>query len=178
MHRDGDAFFESLGEIVALEQPRDGVLRAQRDQFLKRERLQPLAIEADLGFHRIENFENLRFVGFRVAVDFVACHRRAGDIAARRIADQPGHVADQKDDGMAQVLKVLHLAQQDGVAKVQVGRGGIKAGFHPQRTVVLQGGGQALAQIFFANQFGEALFQVRQLLLNRRKWQSPPIVEA
>lgn len=33
---------------------------------------------------------------------------------------------------MPQVMKVLHLAQQDGVAEVEIGRGGIEAGFDAQ----------------------------------------------
>ena len=152
-------------------------MRAQTDHVFKLQRSEPFAVEADFGFRRIENLENLRLVGFGVAVDFFARHGRAGDVAAGGIADQAGHVSDQEDDRMAQILKMLHLAQQHGVAEVQVGRGGIEARFHAQRTAPC-GGGQALAQVFFANEFGETLLQVRQLLLNRRKWQSPPIVEA
>ena len=34
---------------------------------------------------------------------------------------------DDEDDRVAQVLEVLHLAQQDGVAQVEVGRGGVEA---------------------------------------------------
>ena len=34
---------------------------------------------------------------------------------------------------MAQILEVLHLAQQDGVAQVQIGRGGVEAGLDAQR---------------------------------------------
>jgi len=113
--------------------------------------LQPIAIETDLGLHWVEDLEHLRFVGLGVAVDFIACNRRPGDIAAGWVADQPGHVANHKDDGMAQVLKVFHFAQQDGVAKVQIGRRRVEAGFHAQGAIVLQGRGQALAQIFFTN---------------------------
>ena len=49
------------------------------------------------------------------------------------IADQPGHIADQKNNGVAQVLKMFHLAQQHGVAQVQIGRGGIETGLDAQR---------------------------------------------
>ena len=66
-----------------------------------------------------------------------ARHRRAGDVAAGRIADQAGHVADQEDHGVAQILEVLHLAEQDGVAQVQIGRGGIEAGLDAQRAALL-----------------------------------------
>jgi hypothetical protein len=36
----------------------------------------------------------------------------------------------RKYDGVAQILEVFHLTQQDRVAQVQVGRGRIEAGFH------------------------------------------------
>ena len=59
---------------------------------------------------------------------------------------------------MAQILKMLHLAQQDGVAQMQIGRGGVEAGLHAQRaTGSARGLYQALAQILFANDLGKAL---------------------
>ena len=84
-------------------------------------------------FSRIEDLEDLRLVGFGVLVDGLARHGRARHVAAGGVADHAGHIADQEDDGVAQVLEVLHLAQQDGVAQVQVGRGGVEAGFDAQR---------------------------------------------
>ena len=77
-----------------------------------------------------------------------------------------GHVADQEDDGVAEILKVLHLAQQDGVAQVQVGRGGVEAGLDAQRPVGLGGEDQPLAQIFLANDLGHALAEVSKLFVD------------
>ena len=85
------------------------------------------------------------------------------------IADHAGPFADQKNNGVAQVLKVLHLAQQHGVAQVQIGRGGIEAGLHAQRTAGLGGFGEARFQILFADDFREAFFQIRQLFGNGGK---------
>ncbi len=48
-----------------------------------------------------------------------------------RIADERGEVADQEDDRVPHVLKVLELAHQNGVAEMQVRRGRIEAGLHP-----------------------------------------------
>ena len=79
---------------------------------------------------RIENLEDLRLVGFGVGVDLLARERRARGDAARGIADEAGEVADEEDDGVAHVLKVLELADEHGVAEVQVGSGGIEPGFH------------------------------------------------
>ena len=72
--------------------------------------------------------------------DLLARHRRTRDVAAGRIADQAGHIADQEDDGVAQVLKMLHLAQQDRVAQVQVGRGGVEAGLDAKGATFGSGG--------------------------------------
>ena len=83
------------------------------------------------------------------------------------IADQPGHVADQKDDLMPEILKMLHLAQQNRVAQVQVGRGGIEAGLDAKRTAVGCGLLQALAQVFLANELGQAFLDVGELFVHR-----------
>ena len=91
-----------------------------------------------------------------------------GRVAVRPdgIADQAGEVADEEDDGVAHVLKVLELADEHGVAEVQVGRGGIESGFDAHG---LAGGErllEALAQVALANDFGRALAQVGQLLVD------------
>ena len=86
--------------------------------------------------------------------------------AARGIADEAGEVADEEDDGVAHVLKVLELAHEHGVAEVEVGGGGIESGFHAHG---LAGGERfldALAQVALANDFGRALAQVVQLLVD------------
>ncbi len=86
-------------------------------------------------------------------------------IAAGGIADQAGHVADQEDDAVAQVLEMFHLAQQHGVAQVQIGRGGIEAGLHAQGTAGLGGALQAFPQILLANDFGEAFAEILHLFV-------------
>ncbi len=94
---------------------------------------QPLGVVANLGLLLVENLEDLRLVGFGVGVELAAAERRAGGVAARGVADEAGAVADEEDDGVAEILEVLELADEHGVAQVQVGRGGIKAGFDAQR---------------------------------------------
>ena len=49
VHGDGHALLVALGEIVALQDARHGVLGAQPDHVQVLQRLQPLAVEADLG---------------------------------------------------------------------------------------------------------------------------------
>ena len=64
---------------------------------------------------------------------------------------------------MPHVLEMFQLAHQHGVPKMQVGRGGIEAGFHAHG---LAGGErllEALAQVALANDLGRAFAQVGQL---------------
>ena len=60
---------------------------------------------------------------------------------------------------MPHVLEMFHLAQQDRVAHVKIGRGGIETGLDAQRAAELE----PLRKILLANDLGEAFFQVRQL---------------
>ena len=125
--RDRLLFREALVEVVALEHLRDGELRRQPDDAFGAELAEPLAVEAHLGLVAVEDLEDLRLVGLGVGVDLLARERRARRVAAGRIADQAGEIADQEDDRVAQVLEVLQLADEHGVAEVQVGRGRIEA---------------------------------------------------
>ena len=71
----------------------------------------------------------------------------AGDVAAGGVADECGRVADEKDDGVAELLKVAQLAHEHGVAQVQVRRGGVKAGFDAQGTAGFAALFKALAEV-------------------------------
>ena len=67
---------------------------------------------------------------------------------------------------MPHVLKMFELADEDGVAEVQIRRGRVEAGFHAQR---LAGGTrflQLLAQLGFANDFRRAFTNVGELLVD------------
>ena len=87
-------------------------------------------------------------------------------VAAGGVADHPGHVADQENDGVAQILEVLHLAQQHGVAQVQIGRGRVEAGLDAQFAAGFGGLDQAFAQVFFADDLRHAFAQVGELFVD------------
>src|SRR5262249_47039318 len=140
----------------------DRVAGAEVDHVIKTQPAQPLAVEPDLRFPGIEDFEDLRFVRFRIAIDLLARERGTRDVAAGGIADQAGHIADQEDHGVAEILKVLHLAKQHRVAQVQVGRGGVESGFDTQRTADLE----ALDEVLLADDFGHTFLEVGDLLGN------------
>ena len=130
---DGLLFLEALVELVALEHLRDGEVGGEADHALEAELVEPLGVEADLGLVAVEDAEDLVGVGFRVFVDLLAGQRLAGDVAAGGIADERGEVADEEDDLVAEILEVLELAHEHGVAEVQVGRGGIESGLDAER---------------------------------------------
>src|ERR1019366_8243985 len=76
------------------------------------------------------------------------------------------HVADQEDDGVAEVLEVLHLAEEHGVAQVQVRRGGVEADFNAEFAAGLGGLNEGLAQVFFADNLRHAFAQVSELFVD------------
>ncbi len=101
-----------------------------------------------------------------MASSWLAAERRAGCVASRGVADESGAVADEEDDGVAQILKVLELADEDGVAEVEIGRGGIKAGLDAQGLAALQGLFEALTQIALTDDFDRTFAEVGQLLVD------------
>ena len=82
----------------------------------------------DLGLYGVENLEDLRLVGLGIAVDLFAAKRLARDVAAGGVADQCSRIADEEDDGMSQRLEMTQFSDEDGVAQMQVRRGGIESG--------------------------------------------------
>ena len=71
---------------------------------------------------------------------------------------------------MAQILKVLQLAHQDRMAKMQIGSSGVEARLHAQRFTRLPGRLQALAQVSNPDNLSRPLLQVSKLFLNREKF--------
>ena len=78
----------------------------------------------------------------RVRVDLLAGEHRPGGRAPARVAHARGVVADDQDDGVAEVLELAQLLQHDGVAEVQVGRGRVQAELDAQRAAL----GEALLE--------------------------------
>ena len=117
----------------------------------------------------VEDLEDLLLVGLGVGVDLLAGQRLAGDVAAGGVADEGGEVADEKDDSVAELLKMAQLAHEDGVAQVQVGRGGVKAGLDAQRAAGFAALFEALAQVADADDLRCAFLEQVHLFVDRRK---------
>ncbi len=83
------------------------------------------------------------------------------------IADHGGEIADEKNGRVPFILKVLELAQDDGVAEVQIGRGGIDAKLDAQRLARFSRALELRAQLLFTNDLRRALAQ-REPVARRR----------
>src|SRR6202521_1749749 len=133
MHGNRLLVTEALVEVLALQHLRDRVLRGQTYEILGREFREPSAVEVHYRFFWTEDLENLRLVGLGVVRNLLARQRRPRRRAACRIADPPGEISDQGDDGVSEILKMFELAQQHRVPQVQIVRSRIEARLHPQR---------------------------------------------
>src|SRR5437868_1850009 len=132
MNRAGLFFAEAFMKVVAFEHLRDRVLFAQAHEINCGKIRKPAHVEVDDRGLRIQDLEDLRLVSLRVLIDLIAVKRLARRRAAGGITDDAGEIADEKNHGVAQVLKMFELSDQDSVAEVQVGRGGIEASFYAQ----------------------------------------------
>jgi hypothetical protein len=112
---------------------------------------------------RIQNLENLFFVGARVLDDFIARERLAGDVLPGRISDHAGEIADQEDAFVPEFLKLAQLVEQDGVPQMQVGRGGIESRLHAQRSP----GAQPLRQLALQENLLRTALDFSQCLSDR-----------
>ena len=128
---------------------------------------QPAAVEVHDGLHRVENLEDLLLVGLGVGRHFLGRHRLARHVLPGRIADQAGEIADQENHRVAEILKMFELADQNGVAQVDVRRGGIEARLHAQRLAGFLRALELGAQFFDANGLFRAFGEVRELFVNR-----------
>src|SRR5262249_13306727 len=102
-------------------------------------------------------------------IDLLTGKHFARGAPPRRITDETCEVADQENRGMTEILKVLQLANEDSMAKMQIGRSWIEACFHTQRFASLQRIFEALAQVALADDLRRAFLDVRELFVKRRK---------
>src|SRR5437660_2374847 len=111
MDTDGFLLVVPLTKIVPLENPRDTVLSTQMDHRFRRHRTHPPAVELHQSLRRIENFEDLPLVGFRILQDLLLRKRDACLRLAGRIADHAGEIAAQENDLMPAFQIMLELVE-------------------------------------------------------------------
>ena len=120
VHGDRLAGRIALGEVVALQQPRDGVVGAETYEVLGRELVHPLTVEADLRTSHVEQHAGLLDIGGGVPLHLLFGEGRTRLLLARRIADARREVAHQEDRDMPELLEALELLENDGVTDVDV----------------------------------------------------------
>ena len=135
VHADGLAAFEAVVKVVALHHARHRVAAGQLDHAARAQRVAPLAVVADLGFGRVQHQRGLLVISLGVGLDLLAGQRRAGAVAARRVANHGGEVADQENHLVPQVLQLAHFVEYHRVADVDVRRSRVQAQFDAQRGI-------------------------------------------
>ena len=125
MHADGCSRFKTVMEVVALHHARHGVLGGELDHAHRTQGQAPFAVVSDLGFFRVEHQRGLLVISFSVFFDLLWCEGRTGTVAARRVANQAGEVADQENDLVPQILQLAHFVKHDGVTDMDVRRCGV-----------------------------------------------------
>ena len=169
VHGDGLIRGQARAEILALEHARQAIFSAELHDFLAAHLAEPFAVVADFRLLRIEDFVDLFEIGLGVGVHLLAAQRRARFRLAGGIADHGGKIADEKNGGVPFVLEVLELAQHDGMAEVQIGRGGIDAEVDAQGLACGARFFEFGAEFVFGNDLGGAAAQRGQLFVSGAK---------
>ncbi len=123
------AGFVAFLEGVAFEHAGDGHFLAEFEGIDEGHGVEPFGVVADFDFigGHVEDFAGLGEVGFGVLFDLLGGEDGAGFLFAGGVADHGGGVADDEDGLVAEVLELAHFAEDDGVAEVEVGGGGVHA---------------------------------------------------
>ena len=148
----GDALFVAFGEIVAFEHAGDIDLAVEAKEIEAGEFGEPFSVAADFGFLGIEDFEDLVGVGFGVLLDGFGIEGWAGFGAPGGIADAGGIIADDDDGEMASVLELADFGEDESVAEVEVGGGGVETEFDAEGAA----GGEFFGELFSGVDVGEA----------------------
>jgi len=149
---DGDALFVAFGEVVSFEHTGDIDLAIEAKEIEAGELGEPFSVAADFGFLGIEDFKDLVGVGFGVLLDGFWIEGWAGFGAPRGIADASGVISDDDDGEMASVLELADFSEDESVAKVEVGGGGVETEFNAEGAT----GGEFFGELFPGVDVGEA----------------------
>ena len=150
-------FFDPRFEILALEHLLHGDAGVEAEDVFEGHLPEPVTVEDDLGFVRVEDLEGLGGVGFGVGEDVLAGKRGTGGGAAGGVADAGGEVADDEDGLVAEELELAEFLHDHGVAEVDVGRGGVDAEFDAEGSALAELVGEFLFGKDFGSACGEAL---------------------
>src|SRR4030095_2563504 len=133
---------------------------------------EPRRVELDARPRHVDDLAELRAVRVSVPADLVRGERLARLRASRRIADHAGEVADDDDHLMAEILEVAQLAQDDRVAQMKIGRGGVEPQLDLERSASLARSLELLRELRRPHEVGRAASDDPELLVDRRELQT------
>ncbi len=166
MDGNGLALVQARTKIFALEHTCQPIVRTNAYDVFGGHFAEPFAVVANLGFFAIEDFENLLEISLCICVDLFSRQGRAGFRYARGVANHRGEIADQKDGGVAKILKVFELAKDHGMAQMKIRRRGVHAEINAQGLAGFQGLFEFGFEFCFRDDFSDAFFQVGELFFN------------
>ena len=169
VHADRLVALVAGAKILSFHHPRQGVAAGQLDDAARAQLVQPATVVVDHRGLSIEDLEDLPGVSLHVRLDLPEGQLWPGGVATGGVADQAGEIADQEDHAVAELLEVAHLAQQHGVAEMQIGCRRVEAGLDRQRFAGDAGPLQLGAQLVLVDQVDGTALQQFELLGNRRK---------
>src|SRR5438876_5291501 len=146
-------------------------MRGQPDQIFELERAEPCRVELDADPLHVEDPAELSAVRLGVRADLLPRERLARLRTARGIADHPGEIADHDDDLVPEILEIAELAQDHGMAQMQIGRGGIETELDDQRAPRAPRTLELLAQLRLHDDARGAAAERAQLVVDRGKLQ-------
>ena len=166
MNGNGLIVRQARTKVLVLEHARETVLRAELDHFVPGELAEPIVVVADFCFPGIENLVDLLEIRLCVCPHLLTRERRARFRLARGVAHHGREIADQENRGVAEVLKMLQLADHYGVAQVNIRRRGVHAQFDAQGFAGLARYIELGAKFVFGNDLRDAFAQVVELLVD------------
>ena len=167
MHGNGLALVQPRMKIFALQHASQPIVGTQTDDIFGVHFAEPFAVVADFRFFLVEDFVDLREIGFGIGVDLFARQRGSRFRNASGVTNHRGKIANQKDRGVAHVLKMLQLAQDHGVAQMKIGGRGVHAEIDAQGLAGFQGLFEFGLEFGFGNDFSDGFFEVGELLFDR-----------
>ncbi len=139
---DGGAFGVAFAEVIAFEEAGDGDAGVEAEDVGVGEFVEPFGVAPDFSACGVEDFEDLVGVGFGIMFNFFWFEGYAGFAAACGVANTCGVIADNDDGEVSGILELADFVEDDGVAEVEVGRGGVEAQLDAQRAAFSEFGGK------------------------------------
>src|SRR5712692_6855080 len=132
MNRNRLLILQARTKIFALQHAGKAIVRTEPNNVFSRHFAEPFAVVANFSFFAVEDFEDLSEVGLGIRINLLSGQRWAGFGLSRWVTNHRRKVANQENRGVAEVLKMLELSNDDRVAEMNVGRSRVHAEIHAQ----------------------------------------------